>query len=158
MTSKLAFCNQSINNVKFLVKFYFPNQKIFLLKWIFLHYVFLKLKSCLGTKALVKILPDDIFQRVSLQFCKNSESYVDASSCAFGNPQEEANWFLIVSKITLRKCKICFIKVPEVPHNVVYVSETLSFNIKKCLRVEDLSASLFLGKGKISQECGKTLA
>ena len=116
----------------------------FVFKWILINYIYIRLKKLFKTKLRYKCLPNKTFH-YTLEQIKELDYYIDYNACIFVSSkyQEKPGWYYICSINSKRKYKVHVIPIENVPEDVVYLTETMLFNINNYLRVTEKSYIFF---------------
>lgn len=125
----------------YLIRTLKSKKNYYLLSYIHLHYVKIKLQRLKNMKVQIEAINDSNFKIIVEKYYCENKKYIDYTSCAIGavncSKSSEIIWINICSKKYNKKYKI--LVLPLDVKNKLYVSETTLFNIKNVLGVENLS-------------------
>ncbi|KZC12881.1 Peroxisome assembly factor 2 [Dufourea novaeangliae] len=123
----------------------------FIFFYIFVYYVFYKLKILIKTTFKWKVLPDHAFRDLVKQFYNEEYCYVDCNSCLLANVKCfkvcNPTWFYICSNMSVKKYKILVIPLTDCDINEIFVSEIIRHNIQNALQCNVDNCFLFPIKG-----------
>ena len=119
----------------------------YILFYVFLHYVLLKLKVLTGTTFNWKTLADKPLKGLIKQCHDEENCYVDWNSCILANVKcfkvSTLTWFYVCSVVSLRKYKVLVIPLNDTDTNEIWVSEVMRHNIESALHC-DVTACFLL--------------
>ncbi|XP_031839434.2 peroxisomal biogenesis factor 6 [Nomia melanderi] len=110
----------------------------YILFYIFIHYVFYKLKCLIDITLKWKVLAAHEFKDIAKQFYNTEEFYIDCNSCLLANIKcfkiSTPTWFYVCSTVSFKKYKLLVIPLSDANINEVFVSEIVKYNIENALQ------------------------
>lgn len=129
-----------INFLRELTKILMKRNFNYILLYIFVQFVFFKLKKLIDTEFNWNILSDFALKNLIKRFYNEKNYYIDRNSCLLANVQyfkaPIPTWFYICSKFSLKKYKVLIIpkiQKDNIDTNNIFVSETMKYNIENAL-------------------------
>lgn len=122
----------------------------YLLSYIFLEFLYLRLQRLFKQNLCWIILPDTTIRHMLNNFKNAGDEYIDYECCALANIQflkkSQSFWFSVCSMISMKKYKCAIISVDHVNENTILISETMQHNLQNALCYEQLDDSCFISK------------
>lgn len=122
----------------------------YLLSYIFLEFLYLRLQRLFKQNLCWVILPDTTIRHMLNNLEDTRDEYIDYECCALANIQSlkesQCSWFFICSMISMKKYKCAIIPVDLINENTILISETMQHNLQNALRYEQLDESCFIRK------------
>ncbi|XP_032685797.1 peroxisome assembly factor 2 isoform X2 [Odontomachus brunneus] len=120
----------------------------YLLSYIFLEFLYLRLQRLFKQNICWIILPDTTIRHMLNNLEDTKDEYIDYECYALANIQSlkksQSFWFLICSMISMKKYKCAIIHVDHVNENTILISETMQHNLQNALCCEELDDSCFI--------------
>ncbi|XP_044574440.1 peroxisome assembly factor 2 [Cotesia glomerata] len=121
--------------LSYLIRTLKSKKNYYLLSYVYLHYVKIKLQRLKRVKVEIETINDSNFKSIVKKYYCENKKYIDYTSCAIGAvncfKSSETIWINICSKKCDKKYKI--LVLPLNVKNKLYLSETTLFNIKNVL-------------------------
>ncbi|XP_014488358.1 PREDICTED: peroxisome assembly factor 2 [Dinoponera quadriceps] len=120
----------------------------YVLSYIFLEFLYLRLQKLFKQNFCWVTLPDIVIRRMLDNLENTGDEYIDYECCALANVQSlkksQSSWFAICSMISMRKYKCTIISIDHVGENTILISETMRHNLLNNLCHERLDESCFI--------------
>ncbi|XP_011300123.1 peroxisome assembly factor 2-like, partial [Fopius arisanus] len=139
MTSSFDFVQLLRQSTRGLMR----NNYYYVLAIVFVHYAGLRLRKLKNNRVEIRVLPDDVFRKIVGGFSVGSEGYVDGTCCVMGSGRFLGEWVNICCEESPKKYRTRFLNIQR-DERVVYLSETLLFNVENLLGCQDPSKYFFL--------------
>ncbi|XP_066584730.1 peroxisomal ATPase PEX6 [Prorops nasuta] len=130
----------------------------FLTGYIFIYYVYLKVKRLLKTDIFYVSLPDKNFKKLIHKYYNEKYGYIDFDCCALTSKENIdaiSKWYYLCSKESHKKYKINIIPCDMIPKCQILISNTMKFNLgtfyyKSCFLLPAERCNDFASEAKIS--------
>ncbi|XP_046829878.1 peroxisome assembly factor 2 isoform X1 [Vespa crabro] len=131
-----------------LIQTYMRQNPYYVSSYIFLYYMQFKFKRLMKKKIHCFTLSDKTLNYLINKQIECVNDYIDPYTCILINIDEInvtiPSWFYLCCKSSFKKYKVLVVPFEDTEQNVIYVSETMRYNLEIVFHCIDLNDKLFL--------------